>query len=245
MDSRRPRQSNSERYLAAFNAIEGTLRRRLGGDPSLTFHQLLRQLAPSDRAVRSAQLDLQEFAELRNAIVHARSGQVLAEPNDEAVGELERIRSVIEAPPRVDAVIGRREVVTTDPEAPIRAAAEVMRRGNFSQLPVFRAGAFHALLTTSGVSRWVAEMLTSNDGILEDAPVQTVLAFEEDTEVCTFLPPTATVHQALEQFEKFAARGHQLQAILISEGGRANASPLNIVTVYDVPKLAQSVSSAA
>jgi CBS domain-containing protein len=230
---------NSDRFLGSFRAIEGELRRRAGGDRGLTFAELLRQ--GEDGVVRRYRLDLREFAELRNAIVHAADDTLLAEPTDAAVERIEHIRSLMEAPPRLDTVLGRRKVATTEPEARIRDAVLTMHRNGFSQLPVYDDGACVGLLTAGGVAAWVARMLEVNDGLLEEASVGEVLAYEEDPDTCAFLPPSATVFDAMDLFLSHARRGHHLHAILITDGGRRDGRPLNIVTVDDVPRMAEAL----
>ena len=201
----------------------------------MTFAELLRK--ERNPAVRSNSDDLREYANLRNAIVHAGTRKVLANPTDEAISDINRIRRAIEEPPRIDGAIGRRQVVTCGPSVLVLEATGMLVDGNFSQIPVYDGRAFVALLTAETIARWVGAMLQKHDGLLEDAPVSEVLAHTEDADNTVFMPPSASVFEALDSFDAYSRRGKTLDAMLVSEGARRDASPLNIATIYDVPAL--------
>ena len=230
--------SNADQFLAAFRAIEGELRRRAGVDRSeLKFAELLRR--DSSGVIEAYRVDLREFAQLRNAIIHASDESLLAEPTDAAVQRLERILALVKSPPELMEVIGSREVTVVAPTTRVRQAALLMQHNLYSQLPVYEGAAFHGLLTSSGVAYWLGRTLELSDGLLKDVAVEEVLTYEEDPETYEFLPTSATVFDALVSFERLAQQGRALNAILLTEGGLRDARPLNIVTAYDVPRMRQ------
>ena len=93
---------NSERFLNAFITIEDFLREEINADNYVTFYQVIDKATLSNSIVRSYKDDLKEYADLRNAIVHERSGgSIIAEPNDYVVDRIERIATVLEKPPTV------------------------------------------------------------------------------------------------------------------------------------------------
>ena len=93
---------NSDTFLTIFSAIESWLRQQACSDRSASFFQLVDGVAFRNRAVTRYRDDLKEFADLRNAIVHERSdGHVIAEPNDRAVADFQRVRAALLNPPAV------------------------------------------------------------------------------------------------------------------------------------------------
>ena len=60
MADRRPA---SERFLEAFNAIDGLLRRRFEVDRKTGFYGVVEIAASKDRSVRRYELDLKEYAD--------------------------------------------------------------------------------------------------------------------------------------------------------------------------------------
>ena len=147
----------------------------------MTFSALVNEAARTDPAVRRYLIDLKEFADLRNAIVHERgTGEVIAEPHEEAVETLESIFRKITDPPRIDRFL--KEVLTSTADEPIGVAAGLMRAGDFSQVPVYLAGTMVALLTAETIARWVAAAFESGVGLVEEESIGIVLTHTEDEE---------------------------------------------------------------
>jgi len=232
----------SEAFLTLFSAVEAWLRKQTDADRSVPFHQLVERAAPNNRAVYRYKDDLKEFADLRNAIVHERTdGHVLAEPNDRAVSDLERIHLALLNPP---AVIPRFQVRvrTRSTGDSVGTAVTDMREGSFSQLPVLAQGkGVVALLTAQTVVRWMASEVKNELVSLLDTTIETVLPHTEDPNHYCFLSRRATLFDALSRFEEFASKGKDLNAILISEDGKRNQQLLGIITVYDIPTMLETI----
>ena len=96
---------NAQRFLNAFAMIEKQLKQITGVTRYSRFYQLLNQASRSSGLVRKYEMELQEYADLRNAIVHQRSdeGHIIAIPIDEVVTEIEELARKICEPPRVSA----------------------------------------------------------------------------------------------------------------------------------------------
>ena len=84
---------NAQRFLNAFVRIEKQLKQLAGVTKYTRFYQLVNQVAKTNSTVRKNELELQEYADLRNAIVHQRSGEgrVIAIPVDEVVDNIEEL----------------------------------------------------------------------------------------------------------------------------------------------------------
>ncbi len=232
--------TNVERFLAAFQAIEGDLRGRIvdpGRDGHISFPELLR----GARSVipRRLELDLRELSELRNALVHGTNGRVMAEPTRDAVGEIEHIRDLLLSPPLVIDLVQRGKVVIVSPRNSLASAVARMRSDGFSQLPVYDPAGYVGLLTTQTIVRWLAD--TGMDAARSRPTIGDVLAHAEATAECQVLPASTTAMGALDAFELSRQVGRELVAILISEHGRTDVLPLAIVTVHDLPALVGAV----
>lgn len=233
--------SNAERFLAAYSGIERKLRELGGADRNASFYALVDRAAERSRAVHQFRIDLKEYADLRNAIVHERSdGHAIADPYEGTVGAIEEIRKMIEDPPRVLQVL-HVSVQTCHGDDPVGSAARQMYDGDFSQLPVYEDGSFVALLTAETVARWLAACLESGIGLVEEAPVREVLGYAEDPDNHQLLSREATVFDALRLFDEYSERGKSLDAIVVTQAGRRDAKPLGIVTIYDIPRLLAAI----
>ena len=90
---------NAQRFLNAFAMIEKQLKQITGVTRYSRFYQLLNQASRSSGLVRKYEMELQEYADLRNAIVHQRSdeGHIIAIPIDEVVADIEELARKIRA----------------------------------------------------------------------------------------------------------------------------------------------------
>src|SRR5919201_3927910 len=94
--------SSSAKFLDAIAAIETLLRKMSGAGRLVGFYQLVDSAAQRSPSVRRHKDDLKEYADLRNAIVHERSGgRAIAEPHERVVSELRRLAVALANPPRV------------------------------------------------------------------------------------------------------------------------------------------------
>lgn len=232
---------NSEKFIATFAAVEDWLRKQADADRSISFYQLVERAASSNRAVYRYRDDLKDFADLRNAIVHERKdGRIIAEPNDEAVAEFDRIRRALLLPPTVVPQF-QRPVRTRNVDEAVGQAVSDMRAGSFSQLPILANGRVVALLTAETVVRWLASEVRNELVSLLETKIESVLPHTEDPDHYCFLSRNATLQEAITCFEDFTTRGKDLDAILISQDGKPDQKLLGILTVYDLPAILETL----
>ena len=216
---------NAQRFLNAFAMIEKQLKQITGVTRYSRFYQLLNQASRSSGLVRKYEMELQEYADLRNAI---------AIPIDEVVAEIEELARKICEPPKVSAHF-LKPVKICDPQTKIREAVDIMETMGSSKLPVYAQGGFHALLTMEMIARWTLHQSRTNQplsGVVSDC-----LYFKDKKERVLFLPRTADVTEAQDLFEASLHRGVSISAILITESGSAHQKPIGIITVADLPLL--------
>jgi len=238
--------SNSDRFLEAFNSIERHLRKISKSKITKTrrhpsFYALVDAASASNPAVRRSKVDLKEFADLRNAIVHERTdGHVIAEPNDQAVKEIEHIASLLLKPPRVIPRF-QTEVFTLSVSDPVAMAVRCVFDRSFSQIPIYDAREFVGLLTTNTVARWLGACVKDDVFSLAETPITLVLDYTEDQDNHTFLSRSATLFEVLERFQYYETRGKRLEAILITHNGRRAEFVLGIITTWDLPKIYETL----
>ncbi len=226
---------NSDSFLKTFSTIEAWLRQQADADRSTTFYQLIDRVSKRNRTVERYRDDLKEFADLRNAIVHERSdGHIIAEPNDRALSDFNHLCTTLLNPPKLipKFQLDVRSRMLTDS---VGEAVSDMRKGSFSQLPVLSGNTIIALLTSETVVRWLASEVHNGLVSLWDTKIEHVLPHTEDRDHYCILARDATMLDALTRFEDFAARGKDLDAILISNDGKSDQKLLGIITLFDLP----------
>ena len=228
---------NSQTFLDSFAAIEKWLRSLVSANRATGLYQLVEIASRSNRTVARYRDDLKEYADLRNAIVHERSdGHMIAELNDAAVADFGRLRSVLLNPPNVIPTF-QVTVQTREASQALSEAVTVMLEGSFSQLAVMEEGRVIGLLTSNTIARWLGHEVATDLFSLRETTIAEVLRFTEAPENHCFLGRRSTLFEALARVEDFAARGKDLDAILLTHHGRSDESLLGILTLYDLPKI--------
>jgi CBS domain-containing protein len=232
---------NSERFLSAFSSIEKALRERAAGDRWSPFYSVVDLLSQGDVGVRHYRDDLKEFADLRNAIVHERTdGHPIAEPNDRAVADIERLARLILSPPTLLPAF-QREVQTVGAEEPVGKALLLIGARGFSQVPVLDGAKIVGMVNGTTVVRWLGARVKDDLVSLFDTTVAEVLSHSKyaNHRIVGRQTPLVDVVDAFRQFEK---QGRPLDAVLISHDGRDTSALLGIVTIHDVPRLVQEIA---
>jgi len=237
------KNSRGDRFLAAFNEIEDRFRRVLGLDEHAEFAQMARQYADRKRLPPVQREALVAFAALRNAISHGRfyNGQPIAEPVQEMVAEIERLRDQITSPPVALTVLGGRQVCLTSPGEPISAALELVDRFDYSQIPVYDDTRYVSILTTNAIARWLAHQLILNQGLAEGETVHRVLAFAESHERAKLVRRTITVAEAIDQLAHGGEERTPVTALIVTDGGKTTDKPIRVIANHDLPTLSAAL----
>jgi len=227
--------SKSQRFLQAFGEIERSLRRGSSSPKDIGFYRLVDLVGVDNPVIRRFKVDLKQYADLRNAIVHDRiGGVVIAEPHERVVQRIETIAALIQRPPRVLPVFERR-VLTLRSDDTLEAALKTMLKHSFSQIPVISREDFIGLLTANTITRWLASRSQSDwDSI---TPISSVLDCAEDVDNHCFLPGNATIFDAMDSFHTYEELGKRLEAVLITESGKSSSKIKGIITVSDLPRI--------
>lgn len=240
--------SNSKRFLQVFAQIENYLRELTPKDRRINFYERVDTVGRAKPAVRRFDRDLKEFADLRNAIIHESSdGHVIAEPNERAVQDLERIAEIILKPPIVIPLF-QTEVVTLNQSDAVAVAVRMMFERSISQIPITTGAMgreFVGLLTTNTVARWLGAELGGGDANLEYMTIGDVLAYTEDADNHCFLARDATLFEAIECFHRYESEGRRLDAVLITANGKSSERIIGTMTIADLPRALKAVGANA
>jgi CBS domain-containing protein len=181
---------------------------------------------------------LEEFAYLRNAVIHSLSDErAMATPYAEAVAELKAIRDALLTPPKLIDHF-RCKVVTCTSDQRIDIILQQMLEGDFSQIPVYQGSLFIDILNTDTVARWFAAHTKQSSGCIKNEKVGQVLQHAEN---CgpryQLVNQRSDVFHGLCLFEDEYRKGRSLNAIIITANGKPHDAPVGILTTYDLPTL--------
>jgi CBS domain-containing protein len=233
-------EKNSDRFLAAFRKIENYLQEcdvRLRNDYNYEgFTKVLDIISENSPMVRSFKMKLHTYAKLRNAIVHDSTDEIIAEPNDKAVADIEKIADILESPPLVIASF-KREVHILRDYYNISTPLSKIKENNYSQFPVYdKNNKFVGLLSERCIARWLASQVKDNFVSLSNTTIGEVLEYDETdgSNVC-FISKDTTIYDALNKFTAHHDMKYSpIEAVLITEHGKESEELLGIITPWDV-----------
>ncbi len=199
------------------------------------FFELIDKSARINPIIERYRFDLKEYGELRNAIVHDRSGgEIIAEPNDYAVSHIEQIAHLLLEPPKV-APLFLKEVLALSASDPISRAIRELSRMSYTQVPVLSNGETICLLTSNMIVKWMGLSLADNTfdisvTTLEDAIKK--VGHENNYEVVSVNQP---LFEIPDLFYKWQQQGKKLEAVLITQNGELSEKLQGIITNRDLP----------
>lgn len=172
--------------------------------------------------VKSFEIDLREYAELRNAIIHDDTGLPLAEPHVLVVERLEYIYKQLSAPPRLRPKYNKVDIC--QPTDAISQVARAMGDGRYSQMPVFDGQTILGLITSETIARWIAYRLEKDELVMSEVVIQ-IMGHAEDPNNWDVLGGQATIYDAKDRFDRALLAGKPLDAIVVTVNGQKAARP--------------------
>jgi CBS domain-containing protein len=226
---------NSDRFLAAFNRIEGYLKEEGEVSKYESFSRSLNIAIKNNPMIRGFKEDLEKFSSLRNIIIHEeiKPNFVIAEPHIEVVERIEKIAEILEKPQKVIPQF-EREVKKVGLYDNIAVPLRLIRNG-YSQFPVYNDGKFMGLLSDKCIAKWLAHFIEGSILSIHEIKVEEVLKFDgSNGRNVRFVDKETTIYNALSIFSELRNKYIQVEAILITRNGRADESLLGIITPRDI-----------
>ena len=221
-----------EHFEADYNAVDKHLRKDLGLDSSQSFTALVKEYARRHLGWRDADL-LATIADVRNAIVHGKTEayRYVAVPTPSIARQLRTCRDRLTNPERVIPKFQRNVQMVSSEDTLARVLAVIAQR-DYSQFPVYDGGRFRGLLTENGITRWLAQHVSTKLSLVEldEVQVREILLNEESRRNYHFSARDVRVDDTRALF----ATHPLLEAVLITASGKESERLLGIATRWDI-----------
>lgn len=229
---------NSDRFLTAFNRIDHSMREIAGAKDFIAFYRLIDLAKKKSPLVRKYEDDLRSYADLRNAIVHNRTSMeyVIAEPHIGVVEKIEHIDEVLTRPKLVGQLF-RKRVYVFQTSNSLKHILKAIRKQKYTQFPVYDKQTFKGLVTTVGVTNWLATSMAGARLPQHTPTLEDILKYENNNRNYKFISRFMTIYEAEEIFKQGVERGRRFEALLITEHGKPHQKLLGIVTPIDIMKV--------
>lgn len=229
---------NSDRFLTAFNRIDHRLRDIIGAKDFMPFYRLVDQAKKKDVLVRKYEDDLRSYADLRNAIVHHRTSMeyVIAEPHVNVVEKIEYMDSKLAKPTLVGQMF-RKKVYVFQEKDSLKHVLKVIRNRKYTQFPVYDNDQFKGLVTTVGITNWLATTMAGSKLPKHIPTMHDILLHEKNKVNYKFVSRYITIYEAEEIFKQGVERGRRFEALLITEHGKPQQKLIGMITPIDIMKV--------
>lgn len=235
--ARRYLMSNAEKFLGAFNNIEGELKYRYNIEQSVGFRKVINDISYKNRIIAMNKKLLESYTDLRNAIVYtAGEDFIIAQPHDDVVEKLKEIEMLILNPPKVIPLF-QDGVLTLESTDSILDAIDIMFKNDYSQMPIVEDGEFIGLLNSNTITRWIGAVdkkVDDNGSILIlNTRIKDVLLYTEDDRNYEFIDRDYYLHQVIDVFEG----NRNMEALLVTHSGSKKEKLMGIITVWDLVRI--------
>jgi predicted transcriptional regulator len=225
----------AEEFIAAYNQLDQAIRKRTGVfDRNTSFVSVFNRLVNELRWLDRHRDRVRLISDLRNVISHGTMAarRYLATPEPSAIDYVRDLHQSITQPQTVDPQFRRPGGVSVvRAEDSIMVVLELVRKHDFTHVPVVGETGVEGIITATGVLRWLGAAVGTESLIeVADVSVRHVLD-AEDPSVETFrtIGRLTPVPEALFMFKESPV----LQALLITNSGSKDETPLGIITTWD------------
>jgi len=228
------KKSNAERFIAAYNKIDYSLRTIYDFKRSMSFSDVVRRSVVLNSVVRKYEEDLIDFGRLRNAIIHqGNSKYIIAEPHDDIVEKIEKLALLISEPPVAMDRVGNKEVITINHDMKLKMAIELIYRTGYSNLPVYNVDKLIGIINGRKLINIIGQKLAEDVNIqefVENITVGEIIADMGEDYYFMLANEKLTVDEAMNFFEN----NRKLLIILITKDGKDSNKPLKIISAADI-----------
>ena len=223
----------SERFEVAFNQIHRSLKYivKIREDK---FKVLLDVGARRHHLIGKYHSDLTQYAKLRNSLVHDKRklGYYIAEPHIDVVTHIEKIAELLNRP-NYALSIATREVISFDFESSILIAFQEIKKHGYSQYPVYDNNKYVGLLQTGDIVKWISENIVNTVLDICEVKVSDIIADVNDHPI-EFVKKSIDIFEVEELYENKHKERIDLEAVIITENGKRNETPLGLITAWDL-----------
>lgn len=233
--------TRAEEYRIEFNKLETMLKKRANARSEESISSVVSSLVNihKDRVVRQFERDIRQFIELRNAIIHQSTDRAIAEPYEETVTALRQLVVNIEQP-KTAWDIATTELIKVGLDDNLSEVVRQMAQMHITSLPIVEDKRVMGFVSESTVVKIVDKAFEHGGALIDEAKIKDVAydkPYGDDSDVYAFVTRKVTVYEIEDMFNNAIKKGQRLLAVLVSDKWDASATPLGIITAWDLHKI--------
>lgn len=230
----------SERFEVAFNQVHDAMKDIVNINDD-RFVVLVKVGAKKYQMIETFKKDLEQYAKLRNAIVHEKMeiGYYIAEHNARVVEHIEKIANVFTRP-NYALSIATKQVIFFDYHDSVLKVTEAIKRYNYSKFPIYQNKKCIGLLTTGTIVKWMAQNMESSLVNFAEIHISDIMKYEKEHPI-HFVSKQSNIFEVENIFEKSHKEKKKLEGVIITENGKSDEAPLGFITAWDLIEIDYTV----
>ncbi|MCP8969948.1 hypothetical protein [Ectobacillus ponti] len=177
--------SMSERFEVAFNRIHKKLQQLAAPGGNDRFSFLVKEGAKRHGVIRQYEEQLQQYARLRNAMVHEKTDVrfYIAEPHTSIVKDIEHIAGQFQRPQSALSIATAPVVYYYD-YTPLKEVLATIQKHSYTQFPIYdKTGEYKWTLTSNMIINWMANNQNGDVIHLEQVKVRDLRIRKKPNEI--------------------------------------------------------------
>lgn len=232
--------ASAQTFLDVFNKLEKFLNQQLGATEYYGFRRLISRLSKENGIVETYKQDLIEYSELRNAIVHKSTGEVIADPHQATVDQLQKIYDLLIHPPSV-MTIAAQPVYTCSTNNYLGEVLTQMKNHFYAYVPVVHDGRFVGVFSENTLTKWLADLAPEETISMARITIGQLQEYydrpDDKANAYAFVAKETDVYSIRQKFLSFTSEKRRLGALFVTAHGRREEEIIGIVTAWDLPKI--------
>ena len=223
------------KFLGEFNRIEKHLKANYGSGLE-SFSTLVRKAKKTNYIIQREYELISSLRKLRNVMVHESGQTIIAIPSEKALEEIQRIANSLMKPTKVYDVIGH-NFIKVDAQDTLSETLKLMKKHDYSKIPVYEDKQYRGLLTGNTVIRWMANNMDDQEDIvqsLDDIFLKDLLGYNKAKDDVGFVDRDILVSEFMA---RIADNPPGSGTYIMTQNGKQNEMPLAIITAHDYAHL--------
>ncbi|SFC16990.1 Predicted transcriptional regulator with C-terminal CBS domains [Alkalibacterium subtropicum] len=233
--------SNYQRFMHAFNELHNVIAKKVNRDPDTNFGELMGAAAKKrDKVIEKYVDEIDFYRELRNLLTHntINGNEAAAEPSESLIKEIESVTDKIRYSKQAKDLFLKR-VRTFDVNDPLGKVLDVINHVRYTQFPVFDGDKLIGILSSIGVTKYLAKAMDKDISAIKKATVRQILEVEDEQDFYEVVPADTSVFDIEEIFSERIREGRTAYVLLIAKKDeiQKKSDLIGIITPWDLPKV--------
>lgn len=233
--------SNYQSFMHAFNELHNVIAKKVNKDPETNFGELMGTAAKKrDKVIEKYVDEIDFYREFRNLLTHhtINGEEAVAQPSDSLVKEIEKVTEKIRYSKQVKDLFLKR-VRTFDVNDPLEKVLDVINHVRYTQFPVFDGDDLVGILSSIGVTKYLAKVMDKDIHSIKNATVKEILEVEDEQDFYEVIPADKSIFDIEEIFSARIKEGRTAYILLIAKGEtlKKKSDLIGIITPWDIPRI--------